>query len=330
MATESTLREEILEAALEALEEGVAVLDGESRVLSWNEAATTISGHLRSDVLGRKLPTSFYQIDTHHHASSEATPAMGHRSAHVLGQFGGPGSGASGAIDQPERPMLVNLHHARGHSLPAMLRRVPLRDALGKRFGTLLRFHTIDEVDTLPHGEMGEDSALDKHVEHSQADLEDRLDQAFQGWRTEGVPFGLLWITVDQAADLRKTHGRDAAEAMLGIVERTLVHALRPTEILGRWGSNEFLVLCHERTPEMLEAHAQRVGMLARTADFRWWGDRASLTLSVGAAQAEVNEKLGCLLKRAQKLMETSRYAGGNQVTMKEIPGSRGQECSQL
>ena len=29
--------------------------------------------------------------------------------------------------------------------------------------------------------------------------------------------------------------------------------------------------------PEMLAAHAQMLAGLARTADFRWWGDRLSL-----------------------------------------------------
>ncbi len=295
---------EILEAAFEAFDEGIVVVDVDAHVLLWNHAATEITGYLGAEMLSRSLPPELYQVDPH--------PVSSHN------------------LRAASRPVPVHLLHQRGHTLPAMLRRTPLRDAIGKRFGTLLRFHIIDELDALPHGENSEDSELDNQLEHSQADMEDRLDEAFQEWNQDGVPFGLLWITVDQAAHLRRTHGRDAAEAMMQIVERTLVHALRPTEILGRWGSNEFLVLCHERTLEMMDAHAQRVGALARTADFRWWGDRTSLTVSVGAAQAEANEKLGCLLKRAQKLMETSRYAGGNQATTREIPGTRGQECSQL
>jgi len=129
---------------------------------------------------------------------------------------------------------------------------------------------------------------------------------------------------------------------MLNIVERTLLHALRPTEILGRWGTNEFLVLCHERTAEMLEAHAHHVGGLARTADFRWWGDRVNLTVSIGAAQAAIPRRglatgdgsLRCLLQQAQEGMQESVHAGGNRVVIKETIQERldigGQECSQL
>jgi PAS domain S-box-containing protein len=62
---------EILEAALSELEEGIAVLDGESRVLFWNPAAESITGHLSVELLSRSLPTDFYQLDAHHHAASE-------------------------------------------------------------------------------------------------------------------------------------------------------------------------------------------------------------------------------------------------------------------
>ncbi len=77
-----------------------------------------------------------------------------------------------------------------------------------------------------------------------------------------------------------------------------MANGLRPAEEMGRWGDDEFLILSHERTPEMLAAHAQVLAGLARTADFRWWGDRASLTVSIGAAQAEQE---GSLVESAGK-----------------------------
>jgi diguanylate cyclase (GGDEF)-like protein/PAS domain S-box-containing protein len=306
-------REEILAAALCQLEEGIAVLDAGSRVLFWNPAAEAITGYLSAELLSRPLPSDAYEIDPQHHA------------AHPSRSQAPPGAQDNGG--PAERPLLVILRHRQGHSLPAMLRRIPLRNALGKRFGTLLRFHPVEEIDTLPHGSVDEDDSRENRVESSQADMEERLDEAWQEWHSNAVPFGLLWISVDQAAMLRKTHGRDAADAMLGIVERTLLHGLKPAEILGRWGTHEFLVLCHERTPEMLDAHAHRLGSLARTADFRWWGDRVSLTVSIGAAHAAEDESLRCLLLRAQRGMQESTYLGGNHVVSKAFKGGR--ECSQ-
>jgi len=63
---------------------------------------------------------------------------------------------------------------------------------------------------------------------------------------------------------------------------------------------------------------------LARTTDFRWWGDRVSLTVSVGAAQAERDGSLVDLLEWAKTAMLSSFHAGGNHIT--SAPG--GKACS--
>jgi diguanylate cyclase (GGDEF)-like protein len=194
-----------------------------------------------------------------------------------------------------------------------MARALALRDALGGRIGTAVAFHPVESLDALPHGETGEDD----DVEASLADLAERLQTEFEDFERDDLPLGVLWVSVDQAHGLRKTHGVGACKAMLEKVERALAQGLRPSERLGRWGDDEFLIVAHERTPEMLSAHAQALAGLARTADFRWWGDRVSLTVSIGAAQADHGRKetLAQLLERAQEAMFSSIDAGGNRIT---------------
>ena len=112
----------------------------------------------------------------------------------------------------------------------------------------------------------------------------------------------------------------------VGIVAgKALAQGLRPAEEAGRWGDDEFLIISHERTAEMLAAHAQALAGMARTADFRWWGDRVSITVSIGAAQAchDRNEGLAQLLESAQNAMESSIHAGGNCITS----AAGGQKC---
>jgi diguanylate cyclase (GGDEF)-like protein len=178
--------------------------------------------------------------------------------------------------------------------------------------GSAVVFHPAENQDALPRGESGESTI----VEASQTELEDRLGSEYEDFARGGLPFGVLWITVDQAHSLRKTHGARACEAMVEKVERTLMLGLRPTEQMGRWGEDEFLVLSHERTAETLAAHAQVLAGLTRTTDFRWWGDRVSLTVSIGAAQADLHETLARLLERAQAAMLASIHAGCNHITL--------------
>ncbi|MGA3345516.1 MAG: diguanylate cyclase [Terracidiphilus sp.] len=293
-----TDRTELLEAALDSLPEGIALIDDEGRVAFWNRSAEAITGQAGVDMVSHPV-SAVRELLRITQRPAEQEPCLGAPA----------GSGA-----------LVHLRHKLGHDVPTMMRALVLRDALGGRIGRAAVFHPAESLDALPRGECSEGSM----VEASQAEFEERLEAAFEDFRQGGESFGVVWLTVDQAHDLRKTHGARACDAMLDKVERVLANGLRPAEKMGRWGDDEYLVLSHERTPEMLAAHAQVLAGLARTADFRWWGDRVSITVSIGAAQAERDGSLIGLLEKAKAAMFSSFHAGGNQIT--SAPG--GQACS--
>ncbi len=284
-------REDLMEAALEVYPEGLALLDGDGRVVLWNRAAEAVTGYARAGVLGRPLPCALAPLaDCRDY---EGTPEP--RNGPQLG-----------------RGSLVHAQHAEGHDVAAISRKVILRDDLGARIGTAAVFHPAERTMALPHGETSEGS----EVQQSQAEMQDRLESAYELFLHEGVPLGVLWVTVDQADELLKTHGAQACEAMLESVERTLANALRPGEEIGRWGDGEFLILSQEGRGDVLGNHAQVLIGFARTADFRWWGDRVSVTVSAGVAEAENGDELAAVLRRAQAAMEASVHAGGNQVTV--------------
>ncbi len=284
-------RVELFEAALDCLSEGFAFADLDGQVRFWNRAAEEITGYPSVDVLGRPVRAALEKLIV-----GGARQWVHETDAETL----------------PGRGSLVRVHHGLGHELPILVRVLALRDGLGGRIGTAVVFHPAENLDALPRGDCGEDSNL----EAGQTELEDRLEAEHDDFSRGNIPFGVLWVTVDQAHDLRKTHGARACEAMVEKVERTLIRGLRPTEQIGRWGEDEFLVISHERTAETLAAHGQVLAGLSRTTDFRWWGDRVSLTVSIGAAQAEQGETLAQLLARAQAAMLASAHAGGNHISL--------------
>jgi diguanylate cyclase (GGDEF)-like protein/PAS domain S-box-containing protein len=292
-------RTEMLEAALEIVPDGVALLSLEGQVVFWNRAAAAIAGYESVDILARQVPEELEPLLLAGAQLEKIEPDAG-------GQLG--------------HRRLVHALHKLGHDVLVMARYFVLRDELGGRVGMAVLFHPADSLDSLPHGVCGQGGG----VQASQAVLEDRLTTIFRDFSSGGLPFGVLWITVDQAEQLRKTHGAGACEAMLEKVERAMENGLRPTEEMGRWGEDEFLVVSHERTPEMLAAHALTLAGLARTAEFRWWGDRVQITVSIGAAQAKEDGSLVDLLERARAAMLSSFHAGGNQITS----AAGRQECS--
>lgn len=288
-------RLQLIEAALDVLPDGIALSGLDGLLAFWSSSAEAITGYPRTSLLGKPVSQAL-----------DILIVGGARQWTIN----------TGSIAQPGRAAVVQFRHRLGHDLPAIARILPLRDAFGDRIGTAVLFHPAQSLDALPHGE----TSGDEDATATLTDLEDRLQMEFDDLARGGQPFGVLWINIDQARDLRRTHGARACQAMFEKVERALSSGLRPSEELGRWGDDEFLVISHERTAEMLAAHAQLLAGLARTADFRWWGDRISITVSIGAAQASSSQTLAQLLERAQSAMQSSIHAGGNQVSSAPAP----------
>ncbi len=288
-------RSELLEAMLDSLPDGVVIQGPEGVPVCWNRAAEAISGYAAIDLLGRPVPESLDSF-LGEEAAAEAALGHGHKTH-------------------------MRLRHKQGHEVPLLGTYLILRDGLGGRIGSAVLFHPARSLDALPHGDTGDDSS----VAASQQELEDRLTQKFEDFINGGEPLGVLWIAVDQAHDLRKTHGAAACETMLAKIQHVIAQGLRPAEEMGRWGADEYLVIAHERSGDLLSGHARKLAGLARTTDFRWWGDRVQLTVSVGACQARLGETdtLAALLKQAQKSLQISMQAGGNTIT----PPAGGKIC---
>ena len=292
-------RVELLEAALNNLGEGVALADHEGRIAFWNHAAEVITGYESRKMAGQNVRETLDALIVggaqHWVRQTDADPVA-------------------------QRGSLVHVQHSGGYAIALMAQVLILRDSLGQRIGSGAVFHPA--AGKLPHGRIEQDC----DVTESQAEVEDRLAKMHEDFRRMGLPLGVFWITADQACGLRRTHGSRAVEAMLEKMERTLATGLSPGEEIGRWGDDEFLVLSHERNAAVLAQQGQELVGRARTTEFRWWGDRISLTVSIGAAQAQPGEELGPLLERAQAAMQGSIHAGGNQITA--APGRL--KCSPL
>lgn len=281
-----TDRIELLESVMDCLLDGVAVFSNDGEVVYWNQPAQAIMGYSSAELVGRPTPEPLRCL---------------HR------------SGSVHIVPETEHTSKAHPFHKLGHEVQVINRAAVLCNKLGDPIGEASFFHPAESVDALPHG-----SAFgSKDIHEEAAEIEERLRIALDEFKRGGLPFGVVRISIDQAAEMHRTHGLAACHEMFEKVHHVLSRGLRPGEAMGRWGEDEFLIVAHERTLEMLAAHARNLAGLARTADFRWWGDRVSLTVSIGVAQVRlgVHETLDQLLERACAAMETSIGAGGNSVT---------------
>lgn len=282
----------LLESALSTLQEAIALFGIEGEVAFWNPSAEAATGYTATEVMGHALPHGLGPMAPEYSLLRQWNPAEHTRS---------------------ERGAMVRVRHKLGHEMQLMTRSTMLHDGRGERIGAAVLFHPAERLDALPqctHVDNKSDAA-------DEAALKEHLQREFDDCLMCGLPFGVLWIKVDQAEGLYKTHGTGACKAMLEKMEHALAAGLRPAEVLGRLGKDEFLVISNERTADKLAAHASLLVGMARTAEFMWWGDRIALSVSIGTAQACPNrdDNPEKLLERAQRAMEISMQSGGNSAT---------------
>lgn len=298
---------EIFRAVLESLQMGVCLVDQDRRISFWNEGAERILGYLPQDVLGRPcdeiLTVKF----------PEHTVTLGERSS----------LSAAAMRDGQACEARVYFHHKSGYAVPVSVRTVPIRDVHGQVIGAAESFVERPWVSRLrrPESDLAVSHGLDG-VTHlpdysfTESYLAERLKFASE----HGIPFGVLCIQLDQLDILTATHGREASEAILNVVAHTLRNGLDPLDFVGRWWDHQFLAIVAIWSEGDLLTVAERLNQLAQFSEIVWWGDRLSVSVSVGGTVLSPGEPIFSVLGRAGSALEQAIFQGGNRAIVHRAP----------
>ena len=101
-------------------------------------------------------------------------------------------------------------------------------------------------------------------------------------WKSslQGEPFGVLVIDLDEFKSINDEFGHIYGDRALEQVGRTLSAVLRSTDVIGRWGGDEFLAIVRHANAPLLEVLAERCCALVADASIAD-GDEASVSLSI-------------------------------------------------
>jgi two-component system, sensor histidine kinase LadS len=145
--------------------------------------------------------------------------------------------------------------------------------------------------------------------------LVERLDAACLRARARGLPISLLFIDLDHFKQINDTWGHLAGDACLLAVIRPIQSELRQSDVIGRYGGEEFVVILSSADAPAAQAIAGRI--LQRVADLRvdGFGPPIRLTCSIGVA---TSDELGVwgeqLISRADAAVYAAKNSGRNQV----------------
>jgi diguanylate cyclase (GGDEF)-like protein/PAS domain S-box-containing protein len=288
---------------LDNLYDAVYFVDVERRITYWNKAAERMTGYSAEESVGRYCFDNFLQ-----HVSEEGK---------ALCLDGCPL--ASTVTDGLRREDEVFLRHKLGHRIPVSIRVAPIADGEGAIIGAVEVFTNISEKKRVERRARELEGLAFRDALTNVSNrrfIELKVKQAIQEVEHVGRRIGLLMIDVDHFKSINDMHGHEAGDLVLRTFCDTLVQILRPTDVIGRWGGDEFLVLAMDVSAESLLALAERSRMLVAHSSTLVRSQILKITVSVGATFVLPGESDEALIQRADRLMYASKASGRNCVTV--------------
>ena len=288
---------------LDHMSDGVYFVDRDRRILYWNEQAFRLTGYKAEDVMGR-----YCQDEILCHVDG-----AGKR----LCQEGCPLTAT--IKDGEAREAQVFLRHKHGRRLPVLVRVQPIHGDDGSIVGAVEIF--TDETARLAEErktkEMERLAFLDQLTQMpNRRYLEMSVKTALTEYQVHQDPFGVLVIDLDWFKPINDKSGHAFGDQALQEVAKTLTGALRTSDIVGRWGGDEFLAVVRHVDSDILKRLAERCCSLVAQTSIVGGSERVTLSVSVGGAITIHEDSAETLIKRADELMYRSKAAGRGRASV--------------
>ena len=142
-----------------------------------------------------------------------------------------------------------------------------------------------------------------------------KIDQALNDEMTRakrnGYEFSILLFDVDFFKKVNDTFGHQMGDKVLISLAKSAKESLRTYDIIGRWGGEEFLVLCPECGNQEAMIVAERLRKSVEEADSP---TQCAHTISIGVATMQQDDTPHTLVSRADDALYQAKHQGRNQV----------------
>ncbi|WP_321328523.1 GGDEF domain-containing protein [uncultured Ilyobacter sp.] len=139
--------------------------------------------------------------------------------------------------------------------------------------------------------------------------LEKRLEEELMRAKKYRGKMSLILLDIDYFKKVNDTFGHPVGDSVLKKIVEILKDNLRKTDFIGRWGGEEFIVVCAETDEKTVWKVAEKLRKAVDNYDFKL---DIPLTISLGTATFDNIESLDEILKRADINMYKAKRKGRN------------------
>jgi len=130
----------------------------------------------------------------------------------------------------------------------------------------------------------------------------------------------LFFVDVDNFKRVNDTYGHATGDDVLKKLSRCFKYALRGSDMIARYGGDEFIIFLPETDHPAAMRVAEKLRIEVENLDFGVLGGR-KVTISIGLTEMGQDEDFKKMLKRADKALYQAKFTGRNTVAC-ILPGN--------
>ncbi|WP_168927516.1 sensor domain-containing diguanylate cyclase [Nitrincola alkalilacustris] len=141
--------------------------------------------------------------------------------------------------------------------------------------------------------------------------LDSLLAEEVQRTERYSHPFGVIMLDIDAFKSVNDIYGHQVGDEVLVAIAQILQENTRATDVTGRWGGEEFLILCAETDMDGLLLLAEK---LRKAIEGQSFPAVEHKTASFGVALHEAGDSVEQLIAKADSALYRAKRNGRNRV----------------
>ncbi len=146
------------------------------------------------------------------------------------------------------------------------------------------------------------------------ARVKERLSHELQRSERTGEPLSVVMLDIDHFKKVNDSYGHLIGDQVISSLANLLKQQLRKTDIIGRYGGEEFLLILPDCNQQQAFGLVEQLRQSFASLPFSFDYQNFHCTFSAGISQAKTTDETDQLIDQADKALYSSKHAGRNQT----------------
>ncbi|RAU43237.1 MULTISPECIES: sensor domain-containing diguanylate cyclase [unclassified Pseudomonas] len=142
---------------------------------------------------------------------------------------------------------------------------------------------------------------------------------AMDEMRRERKSLSAMLLDLDHFKRLNDTYGHLAGDEVLIGFSDDVRRCLRESDIICRWGGEEFIILLKDTNTHGARRVAEKIRLLAEQHTYVFGGAALQVTVSLGVTELHAGDTLQSLIARADQALYSAKQSGRNRVCTESV-----------